>query len=129
MVSRHISDHYRRNATERGYGRRWKTAAALFLRRHAWCDGCAVIGVRRQAELVDHIVPHRGDQRLFWNTNNWQASCAWHHNSIKAELERLYAAGKITSSELHLHSATAIRLTRERHRPAIGADGFAIPGS
>ena len=26
-----------------------------------------------QATVVDHIVPHRGDMRLFWDTKNWQA--------------------------------------------------------
>ena len=24
---------------------------------------------------VDHIVPHRGDPRLFWDEENWQALC------------------------------------------------------
>jgi len=25
---------------------------------------------------TDHVVPHRGDMRLFWDANNWQALCA-----------------------------------------------------
>jgi 5-methylcytosine-specific restriction protein A len=26
---------------------------------------------------VDHVVPHRGDMRLFWDEeNNWQSLCA-----------------------------------------------------
>jgi 5-methylcytosine-specific restriction protein A len=25
--------------------------------------------------VVDHIVPHRGDKKLFWDSSNWQALC------------------------------------------------------
>jgi 5-methylcytosine-specific restriction protein A len=25
--------------------------------------------------VVDHIIPHRGDQYLFWDQENWQALC------------------------------------------------------
>jgi hypothetical protein len=25
--------------------------------------------------LVDHVVPHRGDQVLFWESSNWQTLC------------------------------------------------------
>ncbi len=25
------------------------------------------------ATVVDHIVPHKGDQQLFWDTRNWQS--------------------------------------------------------
>lgn len=30
--------------------------------------------------VVDHIVPHRGDQKLFWDRSNWQPLCEHHHN-------------------------------------------------
>jgi hypothetical protein len=79
--------------------------------------------------LIDHIVPHHGDRSLFWNSTNWQPLCTWHHNSVKPELERMFADHRIKTSDLHLQSSIAADLTRARHRPAIGADGFAIPGS
>jgi len=129
VVSRNNSDRYRLNAHDRGYDRRWKRVAREYLWRRPWCIGCLAIGVKRKAQLVDHIVPHRGDQTLFWQSANWQSACAWHHNSIKPELERQFASGRITHRELHLESATAVQLTRERHRPAVGPDGFAIAGS
>lgn len=119
----------RDNAHDRGYDRRWKRARGHFLRQHFYCWGCGAIGVKRKADTVDHIIPHRGDLRLFWDRNNWQPACAWHHNSIKPELERRFAARKITAADLHLQSSTAVRLTRERYRPDVGIDGFAIPGS
>ena len=35
---------------------------------------------------VDHIIPHRGDQKLFWDKSNWQALCHRHH-SMKTRRE------------------------------------------
>ena len=39
-------------------------------------------GRYRKASVVDHIIPHRGDEALFWDRSNWQALCHRHH-SIK----------------------------------------------
>ncbi len=33
-----------------------------------------------KANVVDHITPHRGDKKLFWDENNWQALCKHHHD-------------------------------------------------
>ena len=33
-----------------------------------------------KATVVDHIIPHRGDQKLFWDRGNWQALCKRHHD-------------------------------------------------
>ena len=30
--------------------------------------------------VVDHIVPHRGDQKLFWDKSNWQPLCKACHD-------------------------------------------------
>jgi 5-methylcytosine-specific restriction enzyme A len=127
--SRHISDRYRPNAHDRGYDRRWKRVSREFLWRRPWCVGCLAIGVKCKATLVDHIVPHQGDQSLFWNSTNWQPLCKWHHDSIKPELERMFVDRRIRVTDLYLQSVPAVELTRARHRPAIGPDGFAIPGS
>ena len=32
------------------------------------------------ATVVDHIKPHRGDKKLFWDRGNWQPLCEHHHN-------------------------------------------------
>ena len=32
------------------------------------------------ATVVDHIIPHRGDMKLFWDESNWQALCESCHN-------------------------------------------------
>ncbi|MGM9590559.1 MAG: HNH endonuclease signature motif containing protein, partial [Faecousia sp.] len=32
------------------------------------------------ATVVDHIIPHRGDRKLFWDESNWQPLCKDCHN-------------------------------------------------
>jgi 5-methylcytosine-specific restriction protein A len=34
--------------------------------------------------VVDHIIPHRGDQALFWDEENWQPLCLVCHNAKTA---------------------------------------------
>ncbi|WP_246549152.1 HNH endonuclease signature motif containing protein [Ancylobacter oerskovii] len=48
---------------------------------------CEARGEVTTAVVVDHIEPHRGDQRLFWDTDNWQPLCEPHHNSTKQREE------------------------------------------
>lgn len=64
----------RRSSTQRGYGPRWQKARAAYLRVHPIAVDYFQThqGVIYAAEVVDHIIPHRGDMRLFWDPNNWQ---------------------------------------------------------
>lgn len=41
----------------------------------------------RVAEVVDHIIPHRGDLDLFHDPENWQSLCKHCHDSTKAQIE------------------------------------------
>ena len=45
-----------------------------------FCVKCYEEGHITMATVVDHIVPHRGDQKLFWDRSNWQPLCEHHHN-------------------------------------------------
>jgi 5-methylcytosine-specific restriction endonuclease McrA len=58
-----------------------------FLTRYPHCLFCARAGRRTLATVVDHIRPHRGDQRLFWAGNNLQALCKPCHDSTKKHVE------------------------------------------
>ncbi|WP_343040029.1 HNH endonuclease signature motif containing protein [Methylocystis heyeri] len=40
------------------------------------------------ATVVDHITPHKGDIKLFWDRKNWQPLCEPCHNSRKQREER-----------------------------------------
>ena len=65
----------RGNAAARGYDTKWREARKLFLKRNPLCQECLKHGKLTPATVVDHIVPHRGDQYLFWDQDNWQALC------------------------------------------------------
>ena len=47
-----------RSAAARGYNSRWRRESKKFLQ----------------------LVPHRGDQKLFWDKSNWQALCKKCHD-------------------------------------------------
>jgi 5-methylcytosine-specific restriction protein A len=71
-----------KTTAERGYGGRWQRERLGFLARNVLCVYCERNGRICEATVVDHIEPHRGDQKLFWNQKNWQALCRECHDSI-----------------------------------------------
>lgn len=77
---RDIERNERPNAETRGYGREWQKARQNFLKRHLWCVRCKEKGKFVLATVVDHIKPHRGDERLFWDEENWQPLCKSCHD-------------------------------------------------
>lgn len=70
----------RPNANHRGYGMAWRMARKGYLDANPMCVECAEHGQSTIATVVDHIVPHRGNMTLFWDSENWQALCATCHN-------------------------------------------------
>lgn len=65
----------RPNSAQRGYDADWKREREAYLLAHPWCmcESCRGSKRPRRSEVVDHIIPHRGDQALFWDRSNWQA--------------------------------------------------------
>ncbi|WP_287917142.1 HNH endonuclease [Comamonas sp.] len=74
-------------STQRGYGYRWQQARLAFLREHSLCLMCEAEGRVEVATVVDHKIPHRGDQKLFWHRSNWQPLCTTHHSRDKQREE------------------------------------------
>ena len=72
----------RANASARGYNWRWRKAskAWLGLPENIFCVHCAAVGRETLGAVVDHKIPHRGDQDLFWDEGNWQSLCSRCHN-------------------------------------------------
>lgn len=54
------------------------------LTREPWCRMCAAKGWRTRAEVVDHVVPFRGDWGLFVDPSNHQSLCKHHHDQKTA---------------------------------------------
>ncbi len=73
-------DRLRGGADARGYNAEWRKARAAYLRRHPLCVECQKEGKLTPATVVDHIIPHRGDSKLFWDESNWQSLCKGCHD-------------------------------------------------
>jgi 5-methylcytosine-specific restriction enzyme A len=73
-------DKRRGSAAQRGYNYRWTKYREIFLRSHPLCLECEKKGIIRNATVVDHIVPHKGDNELFWDGSNHQSLCKRCHD-------------------------------------------------
>jgi 5-methylcytosine-specific restriction protein A len=85
------NDHQRRTSCQRGYGYRWQKASKLYLQAHPitvdyFHDHAGRVLV---AEVVDHIIPHRGDMRLSWDPSICKSS----RKQIMIARRRLKMAG------------------------------------
>lgn len=66
--------------------KRWESIRRGVLERQGLCVICLREGRYTPATVVDHIAPHRGDQRLFYDMNNLQGLCkACHDRKTAAE--------------------------------------------
>lgn len=98
----------RGNASQRGYGSRWRKARLTFLQQHPLCRMCQEDGRLTPATVVDHITPHKLEEArksgsveaialaetMFWHRGNWQPLCKTHHDGAKAKQEaRGYVVG------------------------------------
>lgn len=48
---------------------------------------CKSMGVICAGNIVDHIVPHKGNMKLFFE-GPFQTLCVTHHNSTKQRMEK-----------------------------------------
>ena len=76
----HIPEHQRMYNSAR-----WKRMRKAQLTREPWCKGCLEQGVCTVATDVDHITPHRGSERLFYDAENLQSLCRSCHSRKTAE--------------------------------------------
>jgi hypothetical protein len=73
---------------EQWYGtQRWRNRSKHQLRAFPLCKMCLDKGVVVPATVSDHVIPHHGDEVLFW-FGELQSLCAHHHSSSKAEQEK-----------------------------------------
>ncbi len=67
---------------------RWKRLRKQHLARYPYCQCPHHLGQRVLGNVVDHIEPHRGDTRLFWNPDNLQTLTTQCHCSFKQSEEK-----------------------------------------
>lgn len=76
----HSYDKHRGTAHQRGYNSRWSRYRLAFLKKHPLCVKCEQGNRLTPATVVDHIIPHKGDKTLFWDTKNHQPLCKRCHD-------------------------------------------------
>ena len=74
----------RLSPSKRGYTKAWDRESKLFLNEHPWCVECEKHGRHEPATETDHIIPHKGNMKLFWDKTNWQGLCHSCHSSKTA---------------------------------------------
>ena len=67
---------------------RWQRIRAAQLHAEPLCRMCSSEGRITAANTADHIIPHKGDDRLFWDAGNLQSLCGSCHSSDKQSIER-----------------------------------------
>jgi 5-methylcytosine-specific restriction protein A len=68
---------------------RWRALRLkVFLRDLYTCRKCGRIEGDTSKLVCDHIDPHRGDERRFWDEANLQTLCAECHNRLKQAEEQ-----------------------------------------
>lgn len=82
---RKAADAGRPGARQRGYSKEWEIASRAYLAEPG--NQLCACGCGRRANVVDHIVAHKGDMFLFWDRNNWQpmAKACNTRKAIKSE--------------------------------------------
>jgi 5-methylcytosine-specific restriction protein A len=65
----------------------WVRRAKAQLREHPLCAMCLARKVTTPARIADHIVPHKGDEHLFY-FGELQSLCEHCHNHGKKQQER-----------------------------------------
>ncbi|QEX18510.1 HNH endonuclease [Hypericibacter terrae] len=84
-------DQRRGTARKRGYDSRWDKARKAYLAKHPLCVKHEAKGETVAAIIVDHIIPHRGDKALFWDSDNWQPLCKPCHDAKTATEDSAFA--------------------------------------
>ena len=101
-TARHIAKNgakkpLRGGAAARGYDAHWRKARSAYLKRHPLCAELLDKAAHsRPATVVDHILPHRGNDALFWDEKNWQPSVQGRAMTEKREKDYNYRRAIMT---------------------------------
>ena len=68
--------------------KRWKTLRLSQLAKQPYCQCPHHLNQKVKANVVDHIKPHKGDPKLFWNPKNLQSMLKACHDKFKQSQER-----------------------------------------
>lgn len=66
----------------------WQRLRMRQLKKKPFCEFCKNKNILTEADTVDHIVPHKGDMKLFFDPENLQSLDKKCHSSAKQRLEK-----------------------------------------
>ena len=66
----------------------WHRLRHYQLKKEPLCAMCLKAGKYTPATIVDHVVPHKGDEALFFDPNNLQSLDKLCHDSAKQKAEK-----------------------------------------
>lgn len=111
---RREADQRRGSARTRGYTTAWDRAAKGHLARQPLCIYCAMGAWGEPprdtaATCVDHLIPHGGDQDIFWRKADWISCCDACHSGPKQRAERRTAHLQILATSVRRFIAAQAR--------------------
>lgn len=65
----------------------WRRRRRLWLQHQPFCQECQKQSRLVFGNVVDHVIPHKGDLSLFWDIDNLQTLCSACHG-VKSEKEK-----------------------------------------
>lgn len=79
----------------------WRFLRAEHLRLEPLCRDCRTEGRATAATTVDHVRPHRGDERVFFDAGSLQSLCRRHHNQKTGREVRARIPSRRRPAEVH----------------------------
>ena len=80
---------------DRMYDTDWLNYSRKFLAINQECYACG-----KKSEVTDHLVPHKGDDKLFKQLDNHIPLCKKCHNTITAKFDRRFVKGHTITPKL-----------------------------
>ena len=100
MAAANYDKHHREKTPRQLYTtNRWKKFSRTYRARHPVCTICG----SRASDVVDHIQPHNGNPKLFWDKKNLQALCKRCHDRKTATQDGGF--GNVSAREQKGHAA------------------------
>lgn len=84
-----------RKAIDKMYDNDWQRYRAKFLAINNECYACG-----KPSQVVDHLIPHKGDQRLFEKLDNHIPLCTPCHNTVTTKFDRDYRPGNSVTEKI-----------------------------
>lgn len=85
------------------YDRAWEKYRAIFLSTNPRCYSCG-----EASTVVDHLVPHKGDENLFRQLDNHLPLCKRCHDVITGLFDRRFRPGNAITEKLKWLSANRL---------------------